>query len=424
MKKIILKCFLSFMFFLPVFSKENTTGSDSLNLNNSSLLSINNVSMWARSDGVLAKGPNYINGVVYPKGTASVIYTDGFLWGGFVHDNRIPSLRAGGSLYVSGLTPGKILSGGIRESIDPSERTIWNIRKDYETADLTETARILFNYTDTTHPTVEEINKVRKMYKESWKTWPWQKGAPFYDKNNNGIMDQGEKPGLLNADQVVWFVCNDEDAYKCCKFLGSPPFGIELQVTLWAYNRKGGNMEQALQQTVFRRYRFIYKGTEDTPDSARIDSMFVSMWSDCEIGNRLDDYVGCDTLLDLMFGYNSSTIDGEFEKYNLSPPAAGYAFLQGPIVFTGNSRDKALCVSGEKYLYKNLNMSVFNYFAGDFIGTESSIFQSYSVYEYTLQWYNLMNGLGSPLSTPFDRLRVKAQDNALRGTKHEQQVML
>ena len=106
---------------------------------------------------------------------------------------------------------------------------------------------------------------------------------------------------------------------RCGKFLGSPHIGIELQVTLWAYNSEGSELEKSLNQTLFRCYRFIYKGTDNTPDSARIDSMFISMWSDCDIGNNTDDYVGCDTLLDLMFTYNSTFTDEQLEEYNLPP---------------------------------------------------------------------------------------------------------
>jgi len=403
MKKLSITFLIFFTILMHVQGRDRLATADSLNLNLYTLILINNISMWVKSNGLISRSPYIVKGTVYPKNTASIVYTDGFLFGGFVQDGTTPSLRIEGSKFNSGMQPGRILTRGHAEPRNISKRTIWNIRKDWADTDLTDEARRIFNLPDTiyhypTHPdstsrteirdvTEKEINAVRKMYEESWNTWPWKKGAPFYDDNNNGVMDPGEKPGLLDADQVIWFVCNDLDKDISCSFLGSPPIGMELQVTIWAYNRKGGDLEKALNQTVFRRYRLIYKGTEETPDSAHIDSMFISLWSDCDIGYNWDDYVGCDTLLDLMFGYNKSTIDKKFTVYELPPPSAGYTLLQGPVIFTGNLKDEAISGSGIKHGYKNLNMTTFNYFSvlasGDIINS----------YENTIHWYFTMNGL-------------------------------
>ena len=391
MKKYLFVIYL-FSYISLLSARDNLSGKDTLNLNHWALINVNKFSVWARSDGLIARSPGYEKNSTYPERMTDAIFSDGFVWAGFVHDSRIPPLRAGGSLYISGLTTGKILPDGTAEEIDKSVRTIWNIRKDWETADLSDDANRVFNLTDR-KPTEEEINKIRSVYEDSWQTWPWQKGAPFYDENNNGIMDPGEKPGLLGADQVVWFVCNDIDQMRCGKFLGSPHIGIELQVTLWAYNSEGSELEKSLNQTLFRCYRFIYKGTDNTPDSARIDSMFISMWSDCDIGNNTDDYVGCDTLLDLMFTYNSTFTDEQLEEYNLPPYSIGYTLLQGPVVFTGNASDRGSGVSGEKTAFRNLQITSFNYFRESDLISECSMFRCWGIYAYTVEWYNLMNGL-------------------------------
>jgi len=392
MRKFLVSVCLLLIFYIRLFSQNTTLLSDSIDLNNTTLINLNNFSMWVRSDGVIGRSPGYKSSTVYPKGTAEVVIADGFAWAGFFYDSYSPALRAGGSLYTSSLRPGKILPNGIAEKINYPARTVWNIRKDWEKADLSMDAKILFNISNRS-PYEEEIYKIRAVYQDSWENWPWQKGAPFYDINRNGIMDEGEKPGLYDADQVVWFVCNDVEDTEY-RLFGSPGSGIELQVTLWAYNREGETLAESLNQTIFRRYRFIYKGTINTPDSASIDSMFISMWSDCDIGDYTDDYVGCDTLLDLMFGYNSTAKDKEFEKYGLMPPAIGYTLLQGPAVFTGNKNDKILYDSYFKKGYRSIGMTSFTPIIGEGTGLQPDIVR------YANTWYNCANSLNPFSGTP------------------------
>ena len=49
--------------------------------------------------------------------------------------------------------------------------------------------------------------------------------------------------------------------------------------------------------------------------------MYVSMWSDPDVGYAGDDFVGCDTLLNLGFAYNASASDAVYQP--LPPPAVG-----------------------------------------------------------------------------------------------------
>jgi len=384
------------------YAQISTVSADSVDLNHNTILSINNMLMWARSDSRLSYSPHQDGrGIVYPKGGAEVVYCDGFLWAGMVNNTSEPQLKLGGSLYTTAMTPGSIIEPGCAENTDVSQRTIWNIRKDWETASLKQDAEYIFNmpdtiyhnpnnfgeekYTEIREPTEAHIQAVRAMYQQSRDTWPWQKGAPFYDDNNNGVMDEGEEPGLLDADQVVWFVCNDLDEDKCVGFFGSSPIGMELQVTLWGYNREGGDLERALNQTVFRHYRLIYKGTGSTQDSARIDSMYVSMWCDCDVGGSSGDLVGCDTLLDLMFGYNcSSDYEYYFDKID-TLPSIGYAMVQGIPAYTGNADDIAQYFGESIPGYIDQGMVCFNY--------GSLSFTPEIITTYPILWYNVMRGL-------------------------------
>ena len=85
-----------------------------------------------------------------------------------------------------------------------------------------------------------QIAEVRAQYGTDWDEWPAAKGAPFYDNNNDGLYDPSiDRPGLAAADQVIWFVTNDLDTSIVRGFVGSPPIGLENQVTIWAYDRDG-----------------------------------------------------------------------------------------------------------------------------------------------------------------------------------------
>lgn len=358
-----------------------------------SLLNINLLAHWMFSDGISAHDPiTNGNGVFFPRGTygAGVIYTDGLVWGGFVKDGVAPELRVGGTTYNTGLQRGAITSPGVAEDPDAPDVRLWRIRPDYATADLKRDAAEL-QEVGLTDISDADVADVRAQYETDWNEWPWQKGAPFYDENGNGVMDAGEKPGLAGADQVIWFVANDLNASQCAQLAGSPPIGLEVQVTLWGYNRT-----DALGNVVFKRYKLIYKGTSLTPNNAVIDSMFFAVWSDPDLGSSGDDYVGCDTTLNINFVYNAVNNDPNFFQYNLAPPSAGYDFLQGPIVEAPGSK----AIFGMKVIdgYKNLGMSAFNYFAAGSAISDPDLKE----YSGTEQWYNLMNGLKPRAAKPFE----------------------
>ncbi|MEJ2637692.1 MAG: hypothetical protein P8184_20695, partial [Calditrichia bacterium] len=99
-----------------------------------SLFNINNFSGWMGDDGMSGHNP-VLNrgGVTYPRGTAAVIYQDGLVWGGYIHDGKEPSLRVGGQTYIIGTQPGRILSTGVAQyPADPRAR-IYRIRPDWQT---------------------------------------------------------------------------------------------------------------------------------------------------------------------------------------------------------------------------------------------------------------------------------------------------
>ena len=148
---------------------------------------------------------------------------------------------------------------------------------------------------------MSDAARLKADYAKDWREWPWQKGGPFDDSgylgpngvdvvgannrvldwgedvNHNGFLDpgedvnqngklDGETPGIVGADQVLWTVCNDTRP-----FFGIVPSGMELQITVWGYNRN-----DALGNVIFKRFRLIYKGLPTTSSDATIDSMYIT----------------------------------------------------------------------------------------------------------------------------------------------------
>ena len=374
---------------------------------NATLLNINRWAVWYNSNGEQERDPATGNaGATYPRGTSTAIYSAGLIWGGRVNDGKTPVIRVNGQSYSNGTAAGAITDpkNSVTELASSDNVRIWRIRRDYATADLRQDAaeyyvKALASVND------GDVSALRVQYEKDWREWPAQKGAPFYDKNKDGIYKPlfladkvngvsvpdtaGEEPGLADADQVVWYVAND--IAPGTSPWASPPIGMEMQSTFWGYNRT-----DALGNMVFKKFRLIYKGTKDTPANATIDNMYMCQWSDPDLGDSGDDFAGCDTNLSLGFVYNSKTLDKEYRKYDIAPPAAGYDFLQGPVIKTGSASDSAVFDLKYRKGYKNLPMTSFIYFAAGGKYSDPPFSATGCI-----QWYNMLQGMTpTPTTTP------------------------
>jgi len=371
---------------------------DEIVFGNHALININNMSMWFKDDGYSAGNPYTDNsGVTYPRSTDQVIYRDGLVWGGRVLDGDPQELRVGGSTYAQGTVPGRIIEKGVAmDENDPAVR-IYRVRRDYKTADLRlETSEYLnIGLSEVTDGQIEQL---RAQYAKDWQEWPTEWGAPYYDNDDDGQYNPDvDEPGVANADQVAWYVVNDLDEGATGVLYGAKPIGIEQQILVWAYART-----DALGDAIFKKYTLIYKGHADTPDDARIVDMYFSQWSDPDLGDYGDDFVGSDIELSLGYVYNSSESDSHYDSFDLAPPAAGYDFLQGPIVPVlieaedeeGNvvmvPDESAEAIFNFKKItgYKNLPMTAFVYFAAGSAIDDPEL----NEYNGTLEWYNLLRG--------------------------------
>ena len=356
------------------------------------VLNINNLTTWHAYDGKANHSPGADNGMYYPRGTANVIYQDGVVWGGKAYTNSAKTtlaalnpIRVGGGSYGVGTIGGHISGSGATAVGVPAGAKVWRIRRDYASMsddDLKKDAANVYEI-GIADVSSTQINNVKAQYALDWSTWPTALGAAFIDRNNNGVYNpppafsstfthddliaQGkDEPGIAGADpnspadQVLFMIYNDLDKTQALGFVGSEPLGIEVAKTVWGYKRS-----DALGNLYFAKYRLINKGGVDTATGVKgsfwIDSMYVCQWSDPDLGSFTDDLVGCDTALSMGFIYNANGIDDTFKQYGLAPAAAGYDFLQGPIIVS--ALDSAVFNLKRKQGFKNLGMSSFSYFS-------------------------------------------------------------
>ncbi|MHB1687031.1 MAG: hypothetical protein ACYCVH_06640 [Ignavibacteriaceae bacterium] len=351
-------------------------------------IDINNIYSLQQNNGYSDFNPNSnLEGAQYPKGSGkNFVFTAGFLWGGFVPGDA--QVRVGGSAYISGLEPGPIING---KGANPTDArwSIYRVRPDVypgvKNVDLSGDAA------------VEGIPaaQIQAQYESDWTNWPAagtanDLGAPFTDVNGDGKYEPNiDIPGVPGADQTVYYVANDQDPLLTNGLYGAKPLGIEVHVTFWAYAQTG-----ALGNMYFKKWDIINKG--QTP----IDSMFVSYWTDVDLGDATNDLVGCDTTLSLQFTYNGGPSDNVYAP--LPPPADGFDFFQGPVV-PGTATDSAIVIAPPfkfQYIYgkKNLPMTAAYFFVN---GNANFGDPPQGAITGSTQFYNFFNGNYGVSGLPF-----------------------
>lgn len=387
--------FLSLMMISTQIFSEDTKKDSKLNKIKGSpsrtYLNINNISTQIYNNGNSDIDPSGNSGLIFPKGSGKgAVYESGLLWGAKIDGD--PQVRVGGSAYRQGLQPGKILSGGIPESPELPKNRIYRVRPDVfpngPNVDLTSDA-------------VDEkssVSAIRAQYELDWLEWPAADGAPYDDVDGNGTYNPDtDIPGVPGADQTIWFVANDLDAGLTTNLYGANPLGIEMQATFWAYSQTG-----ALGNMFFRKYKLINKSSTNFKD------MYISMWSDVDLGNSSDDFAGCDTVLSLGYCYNAIANDPTYNP--LPPPAVGFDFFQGPILngIAGQDRNKNGIDDAEDYgIFGgkvvgpgkiNLPMTSFYYFAR---GDASVVDPTQGDAQGSTQFYNFFQGKIGLTGAPF-----------------------
>jgi len=177
--------------------------------------------------------------------------------------------------------------------------------------------------------------------------------APYHDDNANGIYEWelGDYPGYnlntdptdpdtlnpnqeyLLGDQTIWWVFNDVGNIHGETNGASIGLEIQSQAFGFATNDEINNM-------TFYKYKIINRS------NLEVDSNYFGAWVDPDLGNYLDDFVGCDVARGFGYCYNGDAFDDGITGYGTNPPAIGYDFFQGPKadLHDGIDNDRDSCV--------------------------------------------------------------------------------
>jgi hypothetical protein len=168
-------------------------------------------------------------------------------------------------------------------------------------------------------------------------------GAPVLDGDGvagNYNLEGGDEPAI-SGEQMAWWVMND--AGNVHEWNLTPPIGLEMRVEAFAKP----SLEPAVNQATFYRYHIRYLGDEP------LDSAYVAIFVDPDLGDVVDDYVGTDTTLNMAFAYNGADEDA---VYGI-PPSVGVMALETPVALPDgqdNDGDGVVDEDGEQAdLYGN-----------------------------------------------------------------------
>ncbi len=308
---------------------------------------------------------------------ARILNTGGLFYRGEPHVYEVPKGSGSNAIFASGIWLAGEVGGQLRATATRyGEWEFWAGPLD-ENGNPPNDCAIYDRVFKVSRSDIEEY-EATGVATPAMRDWPTGLGAPTLappdngvDDDNDGTVDEpneriafditvplaqrdgrvvnlagGERPAIL-GDQSIWWVMNDRG--NTHESTDSPPVGVEVHGIAFAFNTAGD-----IGNTTFYKYNIFYKG------NVPLENAYLGIFSDPDLGDFQDDYVGSDTLLGVGYVYNSDNEDVSGEGYGTPPPAAGYDFFQGPIV---PSVGDTAQVSGVKIAdFKNLGMSHFVFY--------------------------------------------------------------
>lgn len=168
--------------------------------------------------------------------------------------------------------------------------------------------------------------------------------APFIDVDNDGMYKciMGDYP-YIRGDQAVYFIFNDSVGVHSQS--GGLPLGVEVHAMAYEVIT-----DPLLQNVVFMNYLIINR------TNVQYDSLFIGCYTDTDLGDPLDDYIGCDSAENMFFSYNGRDPD---DVYGQSPPVIGVKFLNqtmsGFLLFSDGGLPRYNTPTNANGFYLNLN---------------------------------------------------------------------
>ncbi len=251
-----------------------------------------------------------------------------------------------------------------------------------------------------------------------FKPYQSKKQAPFVDVDGDGVYNpksfvasspnKSDYPDIL-GDQAIWWVINDVGNIHT-KYLGQP-IGIEIQTLAFAFSTS-----DAIDNMTFYRFTLINRGSNS------LNSTYMAQWTDPDLGNAADDFVGVDVDRSFSYCYNGDAVDETTTGYGENPPRVGIDFFEGPFSDPNdgidNDRDGVIdnldTLENGTILTERIALSKFMYF-NNIAGDRGDPNNDIQMYRYlTGFWSN-----GTPLSygrDGFDPNNTDFADFAFPGT--------
>lgn len=279
MKKALLVVIINFAIIFPQGNRDKNSPllSKPQIEQHYNFLAVNQVYFWVTNFGWESSGPYPVyGGFKWPGGINAfqdLINYDGMSWGGIIND----TIRTNGDVrYLNSIQPGKIFDDGVADDMNKEKYRVFKLLKGWESL-----------------PAGEERDLAEKNYNE----WPVEDGAPWEDHDGNGFFTRGiDKPQII-GDGTLFYIYNYLSSKNLTGVQPAAPVAVEVQGTVWAYFRGGD-----LGDVIFRKYKLINKSPH------AIKNMYFVFSSDVGLGSRRDNYIGCDTILNLAYGYNGQTM--------------------------------------------------------------------------------------------------------------------
>ena len=146
--------------------------------------------------------------------------------------------------------------------------------------------------------------------------------APYKDLDGNSVYEPGEgEYPLIRGDQAIYRVLHSEPDL----LTSADPMQLDIHVMTYAF----ADVTNAdVYNTVFTNFRIVNRGVTNYTNAR------FGQFADLDIGCGGDDFVGCDSTLNLFFAYNWDELDEDcsgYGGYQVQPPAQGVMFLNRPM---------------------------------------------------------------------------------------------
>jgi len=264
------------------------------------VLEINNAKVTLGTGGeIFYVASNQTAGYEIPKGSEKYSIFAGALWIGALDDDG--NLKLAAQTYrTSGedFWPGPLDNDG-----QTNNTTCANFDK-FWTVTQTEIDAFVDDFSD---------GSIDNPISASISTWK----GPFIDADGNGFYNanKGDYP-KIDGEIATWYVINDNGNTHGAT--GGEAIGIQIEAMVYGYNT------EMLNDVTFVNYTLINKSFES------LRKAYLGTWLDPDLGNFLDDYVGCDTVRNLGICYNGDPIDEISEGgYGEHPPFVALQILDG-----------------------------------------------------------------------------------------------